>query len=79
MAPLTPSPTSEPTWRKWFPDLEIPEGLTYEDLCHAAGLVHEWTDSDEFSGLYLVAEIYRLLSRAAGGRAESGSRERQGN
>ena len=54
-----------------FRGIEIPDGLTGEDITRAAHLVQEWADDqgrdDDYCGLALVVRIYRQLSAAASG------------
>lgn len=50
--------------RAWFPDVEVPAGLTLEDLARAASLVREWEHDDEWSGIPVVVRIYRELRSA---------------
>ena len=63
------------SWRDWFPDLELPPGLTFEDVQRAAALVDQWVrgfdedsgegdDDAEWSPIPLVVRIYRQLSAA---------------
>lgn len=53
--------------RAWFPDIEVPAGLTLEDLARAARLVRGWEHDDEWSGIPVVVRIYRELRSAEEG------------
>lgn len=76
--PTDPKPL---TWRDWFPDLEIPPGLTYVDLNEAVGMLAAWERGDnadgDWSGVYLISRLYALLrsresSRVGAAAASSG-------
>lgn len=60
----------------WFPDLEIPAGLTAEDLVEAAALVQQWAGDEgpegdcEWTAIPLVIRIYERLVAAAGERSQ---------
>ena len=73
-------------WRDWFPELELPPGLTFEDVQRAAALVHEWDRGDEWGrvrqggvrgGMHLGGaaslggELRRLLLARAGGPGQT--------
>ena len=49
-----------------FPDLKVPEGLTFEDLERGGEMVFAWERNDDefaddFRGLRLVAKLYEYL------------------
>lgn len=52
-------------WRSWFPDLDVPNGLTYWELLECTPLLADWQRGDgnenDFNGVYVIAEIYRRL------------------
>lgn len=51
-------------WCAFYPDLVVPEGLTFEDLKHAARHLHEYEaeDGDDASAVEVVARIYQELA-----------------
>jgi hypothetical protein len=61
---VNPGPTAPATLREWFPDVDVPEGLTLDDLWRAAALVREWQHDDDWSGLAVTAAVYRVLRSA---------------
>ena len=52
-------------WRNWFPDLDVPEGLTYWELLECTPQLADWQrgkgNENDFNGVYVIAEIYRRL------------------
>jgi hypothetical protein len=52
-----------------FRGIDIPDGLTGEDVIRAAHLIQEWADDQgrdgDYCGLALVVRVYRVLSAAA--------------
>lgn len=68
--------TAPPKWRKQFPDLKIPDGLTFEDLCEVAELIRAWEkDDDEYTAIPLAAKIHAHFQAAAARNIESGLSE----
>jgi hypothetical protein len=58
-----------------FPGLKVPEGLTFEDLCHAAEMVLDWQDEheDDYRGLLIAAKLYEYLRAADSTRHDTRS------
>lgn len=50
--------------RDRFPDADVPDGLTEDDLSRAARLVLAWENEGEWSALGATAAIYRMLRTA---------------
>lgn len=57
--------TAVPSWRAWFPDLEIPDGFTFDDLKEIAALIRAWGDDEESTAIPLAAKLILLLRAAA--------------
>lgn len=55
--------TAAPSWREWFPDLEIPDGFIFDDLKEIAALIRAWGDEEESTAIPLAAKLI-LLQRA---------------
>jgi hypothetical protein len=61
-------PSANPVpWQALFPDLKIPEGLTFEDVKEAAGLIQEWAadkteGEDEYSAMPCAIRVFQLLA-----------------
>ena len=49
---------------RYFPDLEIPEGLTLADLEKAEDMVMDWCDGRELRAIVLVSKLFRHLEEA---------------
>ena len=56
-----------------FPGLKVPEGLTFEDLWHAAEMVLDWQDehADDYRGLFIAAKLYEYLRAADSSRNDT--------
>lgn len=61
---IDPTKRDRPNRFGWDGDpksLRLPDGLSFKDAQRAACLVAEWQDSEAFSPIPLVIEIYSLL------------------
>lgn len=59
------SKVGEPVdWRVFYPNLSLPDGLTFEDVRGAAQLVHDW-QLNEQTPVELVVKVYEYLAAAA--------------
>lgn len=67
------------SWRDWFPNLELPGGLTFDYVNAAAELLREWERGEQgwdWLGVYTVVKVYRMLkdrveARLGGARSPS--------
>jgi len=50
--------------KRWFPNLRIPDGISFADLYDAEGIVLNWDDEGEPRALELVVTIYEHLTAA---------------
>jgi hypothetical protein len=66
-------------WRAWLPDLQIPDGLTFEDLNQAAAAIRAWGDGEEPTAIPLAAELFERLTAAALKNRETGLLARGGH
>ena len=62
-----------------FPGLQVPEGLTFEDLERGGEMVFAWERNDDefaddFRGLRLVAKLYEYLRAADSARNDTESK-----
>lgn len=53
------------SFEEWFPDLKIPDGLTFDDLASAAALIRSWAADAEWSAIPLAAELAVHFQAAA--------------
>ena len=70
--------STPPNWRAWFPDLEIPEGLTFDDLVAASALIRDWCECEEekeATAIPLVVTLVQRLRAAAAQNRETGLSE----
>jgi hypothetical protein len=72
MAEVLESDARERDLRRWLPGLTPPDGLTLDDLVHAARHVREWTESDDFSGAETALTVYRELAKLVEDRRARG-------
>jgi hypothetical protein len=62
-----------------FPGLQVPEGLTFEDLERGGEMVFAWERhdnefADDFRGLRLVAKLYEYLRAVDSARNDAESK-----
>lgn len=58
------------SWRAWFPDLQIPDGLTFDDLKVAAVLIRAWQDDEESTAIPLAARLVEHFRAAVAKNSE---------
>lgn len=71
--------TKSANWRAAFPELVLPEGITFADLEDAAALIMAWEhdaqpfeDGSDFRGLMVAAKVYELLAARAAANKRTG-------
>jgi hypothetical protein len=51
--------------KRYFPELDAPDGLTLADLESAEQMVFDWEEGRDFRALTLVVRLYEHLKAAA--------------